>query len=299
MPKPNIDVAIAILMNNNKILVGWREEHQHQGNKHEFPGGKVEVGEAPLHACRREILEEVGVDLEKWQALDFIQHEYDDVIVSLHFFASHVDDHLLEKIRAPWVWIPRHELQDLNFPKANASIVKRLMWPTQIKISSTVTDVVKLEMGQLLYLRYEPSEQELQDLASLSVEVLSKLILNIDVWKQLNPLQQSAVAVVHVKQSQLYDLKASDLCIGQRYLAACHNIEALQYAEKIGCEAAFLSPVFATQTHPEVEGLGWSNFAQMAKTSHLLIYALGGIAPSDYQDALTHYAYGVAGISKF
>ncbi|EPG8189289.1 NUDIX domain-containing protein, partial [Acinetobacter baumannii] len=52
MPKPIVDVAIAILIHRGKILVGWRGEQQHQGGKHEFPGGKVEQGETPEEACR-------------------------------------------------------------------------------------------------------------------------------------------------------------------------------------------------------------------------------------------------------
>jgi ADP-ribose pyrophosphatase len=50
MSKPQIDVAIAILLHQDKVLVGWREAKQHQGNKHEFPGGKVEQGESPEQA---------------------------------------------------------------------------------------------------------------------------------------------------------------------------------------------------------------------------------------------------------
>ena len=64
MPKPIVDVAIAILIHRGKILVGWRGEQQHQGGKHEFPGGKVEQGETPEEACRREIYEEVGIGLK-------------------------------------------------------------------------------------------------------------------------------------------------------------------------------------------------------------------------------------------
>ncbi len=41
MSKPLVQVAIAILLHQGKVLVGWRQAEQHQGNKHEFPGGKV------------------------------------------------------------------------------------------------------------------------------------------------------------------------------------------------------------------------------------------------------------------
>lgn len=41
MNKPIVQVAIGILLHQSKVLVGWREAKQHQGNKHEFPGGKL------------------------------------------------------------------------------------------------------------------------------------------------------------------------------------------------------------------------------------------------------------------
>ena len=50
MSKPTIHVAIAILMHQDQVLVGWREATQHQGNKYEFPGGKVENAETPMAA---------------------------------------------------------------------------------------------------------------------------------------------------------------------------------------------------------------------------------------------------------
>ena len=59
MSKPVIDIAIGLLLHRGKVLVGWRQAKQHQGNKYEFPGGKVESGESPEEACRREIYEEV------------------------------------------------------------------------------------------------------------------------------------------------------------------------------------------------------------------------------------------------
>jgi len=119
MSKPLVQVAIAILLHQGKVLVGWRQAEQHQGNKHEFPGGKVESGETTEHACRREVLEEVGIDITDWHAFDSIQFEYEDVIVHLHLFHGIVSDHQLSDIRVPWAWFKRAELQDLNFPKAN------------------------------------------------------------------------------------------------------------------------------------------------------------------------------------
>ena len=101
MSKKKVDVAIAILLHRGKVLVGWRQAEQHQGNKHEFPGGKVEAGETPEQACRREIYEEVGIGLKEWHVFDVIQHEYEDLIVNLHVFHAYVPDELLTLIQQP------------------------------------------------------------------------------------------------------------------------------------------------------------------------------------------------------
>lgn len=299
MSKPNLDVAIGILIHQNNILVGWREANQHQGNKHEFPGGKVDAGETPVEACRREICEEVGLNLEHWQKFSFIRHEYDDVIVQLHFFSHHVSKEQSDKIEAPWQWVARDQLMHLNFPKANTVIVKKLYWQRFIKISENIESLNDLSSEKLLYWRVDTTANAHETLAEFSVEALSKLIVNIDVWHTLSDLQKNAIQTIHLKQAQLLALSSESLNNAKRYIAACHNLDALKHAEKIGCDAVFLSPVSATKTHPNADALGWDNFANMASQVNLVIYALGGLAPNSLDEAVKHHAYGVAGISNF
>lgn len=299
MSKPQLDVAIGLLVHKNQILVGWREEHQHQGNKHEFPGGKVEAGELPIEACRREICEEVGLNLTSWQKFDLIRHEYDDVIVQLHFFMTQVSTEECQQIDAPWQWIARDQLLDLNFPKANTAIVKRLYWQRFIKISHDLSNLNYLSDDRLLYWRMDSSEFSHEKFSKCSIEKLSKLIVNVDIWNKLGDLQQNAIQTIHLKQEQLLKLNHNDLNLTKRYIAACHSLDALKHAEQIGCDAVFLSPVFNTETHPDAEGLGWGNFAKMAVQVNMVIFALGGVSPELLTDAQKHHAYGVAGIRSF
>ena len=299
MSKPQLDVAIGLLVHKNQILVGWREENQHQGNKHEFPGGKVEVGETPIEACRREICEEVGLNLVSWQKFDLIRHEYDDVIVQLHFFMTQVSAEDCLKIEAPWQWIARDQLLNLNFPKANTAIVKRLYWQRFIKISQDLSNLNSLSDDRLLYWRMDSSDFSHEKFSKCSIEKLSKLIVNVDIWNKLGDLQQNAIQTIHLKQEQLLKLNQNDLNLTKRYIAACHSLDALKHAEQIGCDAVFLSPVFSTETHPDAEGLGWENFAKMAVQVNMVIFALGGVSPELLVDAQKHHAYGVAGIRSF
>lgn len=299
MPKPIVDVAIAILIHRGKILVGWREEQQHQGGKHEFPGGKVEQGETPEEACRREIYEEVGIGLKDWHQFDYIHHEYDDIIVNLHLFHSYVPDELLNLIHQPWAWYTREQLPHLNFPKANKNIIKRLYWPHLIKISNTLSMVKSSDA--LLYWRIEedPSEQYIEQLTALDEGQRSNLIVNVDIWQQLSPELQKQIKTVHLKQSQLMNLHKCDLTVGVRYIAACHDAVSLKQAQQIGCDAVFISPVKSTTTHPEAVALGWERFSDLAQNSQIPVFALGGVHPDDLATAQQHGAYGLAGIRNF
>ena len=299
MSKPVIDVAIAILLHRGKVLVGWRGEQQHQGNKHEFPGGKVESGETPEEACRREIYEEVGIGIKDWHAFDLICHEYDDIIVNLHLFHAYVPDELLNQIHQPWNWYSRDQLLALNFPKANTAILQRLHWAHLIKISSTLEAVSN---DHLLYWRAD-SDADVdileQQLSTFDAAFLTKLIINIDVWQKLNATLQLQLKTIHLKQSQLMQLHKGDLKVGYRYIAACHDAVSLQQAQQIGCDAVLMSPVKPTTTHPDTTALGWERFTDLAQHSHIPVFALGGMHPNDLTEAQQHHAYGIAGISNF
>lgn len=300
MPKPIVDVAIAILIHRGKILVGWREEQQHQGGKHEFPGGKVEQGETPEEACRREIYEEVGIGLKDWHQFDYIHHEYDDIIVNLHLFHSYVPDELLNLIHQPWAWYTREQLLHLNFPKANKDIIKRLYWPHLIKISNMLTPVE--DSDTLLYWRIEEADADqryLEQLNALGENQLSNLIINIDIWQQLSPELKKQIKTVHLKQSQLMNLHKGDLEVGVRFIAACHDAVSLQHAKQIGCDAVFVSPVKVTETHPDASALGWNRLNDLIEKCQIPVFALGGMSPDDLATAQKHGAYGLAGIRNF
>ena len=296
MSKPTIHIAIGILLHQNKVLVGWREAKQHQGNKHEFPGGKVEEAESPLAACRREIYEEVGIGLQDWHAFNVIRHKYDDVIVNLHLFHAIVPTALLNEIQQPWTWYSRDELLSLNFPKANQAMIKRLYWAHQIKISDQLSALNQLQSDQLMYWRVEGTQAQIIEISGLSVEQLSKLIVNIDLYQQLNSIQQQAISAIHLKQSQVLSLMQGDLIIGKRYIAACHDLVSMTQAQKIGCDAILLSPVVATETHPETRALGWVQFKVLTSQVEIPVFALGGMQAGDLPEAQQQGAYGIAGI---
>ena len=78
--------------------------------------------------------------------------------------------------------------------------------------------------------------------------------------------------------------------------AAAHSAPALRAAAAAGADAALLSPVFATESHPGVRALGVHRFAALARQSSLPVYALGGIDRARARLLQGSGAVGIAGI---
>ncbi len=88
-PKAPIDVAVGILMKpNGDVLLGQRPPGKPYDGYWEFPGGKVESGEAILDALKREFVEELGVHILEASEWCGVEHVYEHAHVRLHFFIS-------------------------------------------------------------------------------------------------------------------------------------------------------------------------------------------------------------------
>ncbi|HEX8614854.1 MAG TPA: NUDIX domain-containing protein [Telluria sp.] len=85
--KKPIDVAVGILMKpNGDVLLGQRPAGKPYEGYWEFPGGKVETGEAILDALKREFVEELGVHILNASEWCGVEHVYEHAHVRLHFF---------------------------------------------------------------------------------------------------------------------------------------------------------------------------------------------------------------------
>ena len=75
-----VEIVAAIVVDScQRILMAQRADWQHQGGKWEFPGGKVNLNETYFEAIRREIKEELGINLDICKIfihLDFLSFSY-------------------------------------------------------------------------------------------------------------------------------------------------------------------------------------------------------------------------------
>ena len=127
-PPQTVPVAVAVLVNaRGEVLLTRRHRKQHQGGLWEFPGGKFEAGEDVDAALRRELREELGVEVEAHEALLSVTHDYPERRVQLHVRrVSAYRGAARPREGQPMRWVAVHELHRYTFPAANAPIVQRV-----------------------------------------------------------------------------------------------------------------------------------------------------------------------------
>ena len=121
-------VVAALIFKDGKILVCQRTRHQTMPLKWEFPGGKIEEGEQPRDALRRELDEELGIDAVIGDEAARMQHEYPNGgVIELRFFIvreykGELENRIFKEIR----WAERTELPSFDFLEADLTLVKDL-----------------------------------------------------------------------------------------------------------------------------------------------------------------------------
>jgi 8-oxo-dGTP diphosphatase len=121
-------VVAALILKDDLILACQRTRHQPMPLKWEFPGGKIEPGETPQEALRRELEEELGIDAEIGKQLAAVDHTYvNGNSVQLEFFKverfqRELENRIFQDVR----WVSRKDLPKLDFLDADRDIVRRL-----------------------------------------------------------------------------------------------------------------------------------------------------------------------------
>ncbi len=121
-------VTAALTIERGKVLVTQRRKDSPYGLLWEFPGGKVEEGEGPRGALRRELKEELDVEVEVGELFDAVFHFYPDYPILLLIYRCRVEKGSLKPIGCHSVrWVTPGELQTLTMPPADDPVRKRLV----------------------------------------------------------------------------------------------------------------------------------------------------------------------------
>lgn len=123
-------VAVAIITNQaNQICISQRTCDQHLPDIWEFPGGKIEAGETPEMALKRELQEELDINVLSMHPIMQQPYDYpaDDRYVMLHFYwVKQFTGTVVGKEGQPIRWVSVRQLEDYTFPKGNTVLLQQL-----------------------------------------------------------------------------------------------------------------------------------------------------------------------------
>lgn len=306
---PLINVAVAVIQRDDRhVLMAERPHGKESAGFWEFPGGKFELGEGAEQAIARELYEELGIKFNEaypWIRFNYI---YSDKIVRLHVYRVFT-----------WKGEPfGREGQRISWENPDAVTVSPLL-PANNKILQTITlpliyaltnigqgSMIKL-MARLTYVfeqgvrlmqvrtRHMNSEQLIQIMRSI-VNLAHHYGAKILIDGNASEVLKSGADGMHLNAKQLMNTYTRPCT--KLLSASCHNASELARALTLRANIVLLSPVCSTPTHPNVPGMGWKKFNDLASNLPMPVYALGGMDFNHLETAMRHSAHGIALSSK-
>ena len=297
-------VAAVIQRDDGQFLLGQRPPGKVYAGYWEFPGGKVEPGETAPAALKRELHEELGIEVERaypWLTRDY---DYAHAAVRLRFYRVPLwsgELHGRENQRFDWQR-PGAVVVEPMLP-ANGPILRALTLPPVYGISNCE------EMGEPEFLRRLPRALEAglalvqvrekhlpaHEQVRLTAAALAaarprgaRVLLNGDPGLA----RRAGADGVHLTAAGLMELDTRPAL--ELVGASCHDERELDRAAKLPADFVVLGPVQATPSHPGAATLGWDRFAELIRNYPLPVYALGGLKREDLETAWATGAHGIS-----
>ncbi len=123
----SFDVVAAIIINDNKYFIAQRNRNKHLGLFWEFPGGKVEHNETYEEALKREIKEELNIDILINYKLGKENYKDYKIDIELHYFiCSYIKGDLKLVEHEDSAWVKKEELRKYKFAEGDSDIISLL-----------------------------------------------------------------------------------------------------------------------------------------------------------------------------
>jgi 8-oxo-dGTP diphosphatase len=128
-----VPVTCAIITHKTHILCTQRSEKMAHPGKWEFPGGKIEQDELPESCIRREIKEELDIEICILEALPSVRHAYQESIIIelIPFICSYTSGEIKLKEHQQYLWLPVERLGELDWVAADLPIVAYMIAKTR------------------------------------------------------------------------------------------------------------------------------------------------------------------------
>lgn len=292
---------------DGRVLICQRPSHKIYPGQWEFPGGKCEHGETAVEALRRELHEELGIEVATCEPLIRLRHDYPELSVQLDVWRVSAWRGTVKSNEHPEIaWVIPEQLHRWQLLDANKPIVTALRLPPNYVFTPAGATLATLRQGlpglprgSLLRLRLpDVADAEYARLAA-AVQADCReqgLLLMLD---RDPSLSLDLGCGWHASASALSRLRQRPIASAQWFAASCHNAGELAAARGLDADFAVLGPVLPTPSHPGATSLGWERFGNLAVDAGFPAYAIGGVGPDLLTTAQTQGAKGVAGISAY
>lgn len=306
---PLINVAVAVIQREDgHVLVAERPYGKESAGFWEFPGGKFESGESAEHAIARELYEELGIKSKVAYPWIRYKYTYPDKHVKLHVFRVFTWEGVpfgREGQRISWEdpgsvtvkpLLPANEkiLQAIALPliyaiiNAGPGIMVKLI----TRLTYLLEQGVRLMQVRVRHMSPDQHIQIMRPIVNLAHNYGAKVLVN---GNELVVLKSGADGI-HLPANQLMNTHTRPCT--QLLSVSCHNASELTHAAILRANFVSLSPVRSTPTHPNISGMGWKKFSDLANDLPMPVYALGGLDFNHLETAMHHSAHGIALVSN-
>jgi 8-oxo-dGTP diphosphatase len=300
-----VEVAAAVLQRTDgAYLLARRPQGKVYAGYWEFPGGKVEPGEPVIEALTRELHEELGIDALRVYRWIVLTYEYPHAHVRLHFHrVTHWrgEPHAREGQQLEWNGPDAPHVAPVlpaNGPVLRALSLPSLLGVTHAEEVGVAAQLVALDDALdrgLRLVMVREKRMPAPQLLAFAREVVARchaagarVVINGDV----GVLKACRADGLHLPAPHLLACTTrpdTALCG-----ASCHDPQELAHAAALGLDYVVLGPVLPTLSHSGARALGWAAFAELTAHYPLPVFAIGGLRPTQLEQAWQAGAHGIA-----
>ncbi len=287
-------VAGLIRRRDGKILICLRPKHLDQGGLWEFPGGKREDGEGRFDALRRELHEELGIEIRSAVPLLRLTHRYPTKSIDLDVWeVTAWQGSAFGREGQKVEWVAPSQLDHYAFPSANKAIITAARLP---RVVVTLPDLARslaaldawLNAGARCFLL---SSQHLKkNLDDPNLTQVGQHISRSDATLVVDLPPETATEFVSGERLECLRRQIDcDLLVAY----ACHTPAQLERAQKAGADMLLVGPILSTDFEAGEGAIGWSETLRLVAKTVIPTFAFGQLEPEDSAHAILSGCQGV------